>query len=377
MAYHLTGVHEPSGPGRAGYTGVSDGNGLPAAGPPLYDQAPTGQSIVPARVTSMAHISTPPIANAWDDGSCFRRPGPDEHRTALAVLLTGRPSPADPAVDHFLDFARQQGLGLDGLWAAYTDQVPVCSSLIIPGVGRTAVLFVSPIPASQRIKFSSDLVRTVLTDQDPQELCLIQSLLDPAQHREEQALAMAGFQRLASLVYMRRSSLGVEPDTSGQGGDDLIQCDGKPLTVLPWRDDLHDTFGRAINASYEDTLDCPGLVGVRRIDDIIAGHRAVGRFDPALWSAFYYGDQPAGVLLLNPLLDRRELELVYLGLAPPFRGKGLATRLMRRALCTARVRGDAGIHLAVDQANTPAVKLYQHLGFRATARKLAMICVLK
>ena len=106
-------------------------------------------------------------------------------------------------------------------------------------------------------------------------------------------------------------------------------------------------------------------------------HHVVPLFDAALWSAFYYGDQPAGVLLLNPLLDRRELELVYLGLAPPFRGKGLATRLMRRALCTARVRGDAGIHLAVDQANTPAVKLYQHLGFRATARKLAMICVLK
>ena len=56
---------------------------------------------------------------------------------------------------------------------------------------------------------------------------------------------------------------------------------------------------------------------------------------------------------------------------------GLATRLMQRALAVARVRGDAGIHLAVDQANTPAVRLYQHLGFRATARKLAMIYVLK
>lgn len=325
----------------------------------------------------MAHISSPPIGSAWSEGPSFRRPGPDEHRTALAVLLTGRPSPADPAVDHFQDFARQQGLSLDGLWAAYTDQVPASASLIIPGTGRTAVLFTSPISASQRIKLSSDLVGTALADLDPHEVCLIQSLLDPAQHREEQALAMAGFQRLAVLVYMRRSCLGVAPEPAGRDGDDSIQCDGKPLAVMAWRDDLHDTFGKAIEASYEDTLDCPGLVGVRHIDDIIAGHRAVGRFDPALWSVLYCGDRPAGVLLLNPLVDRRELELVYLGLAPAFRGKGLATRLMRRALFTARVRGDAGIHLAVDQANTPAVRLYQQLGFRATARKLAMIYVLK
>ncbi len=325
----------------------------------------------------MAHISSPPIGSARDDGPSFRRPRLDERRTALAVLLTGRPSPADPAVDHFQDFARQQGLSLDGLWAAYADQVPACASLIIPGTGRTAVLFSSPIPATQRIKLSSDLARAVLAELDPGEACLIQSLLDPAQHREEQALAMAGFDRLATLIYMRRSCLGVNPEPSAGGAGDPIECDGKALTVLPWRDDLHDTFGQAIQASYEDTLDCPGLVGVRHIDDIIAGHRAVGRFDPALWSALYVGDRPAGVLLLNPLVDRSELELVYLGLAPAFRCKGLAARLMRRALAVARARGDAGIHLAVDQANTPAVKLYQHLGFRATARKLAMIYVLK
>lgn len=326
----------------------------------------------------MAHISSTPIGSARDDEPTFRRPGPAEHRAALAVLLTGRPAPTDPAVDHFQNFARQQGLSLDGLWAGYADQAPACAALIIPGIGRTAVLFSSPIPASQRIKLSCDLVSTAIADLDSREVCLIQSLLDPAQHREEQALVQAGFQRLASLVYMRRSChTGLDAAASGQAAGDSIQLDGRPLSVLPWRDDLHDAFGRAIEASYQATLDCPGLVGVRRIEDIIAGHRAVGRFDPALWSAFYWDGQPAGVLLLNPLVDRRELELVYLGLAPAFRGKGLARRLMQRALFTARARGDGGIHLAVDQANAPAMKLYQHLGFRATSRKLAMIYVLK
>jgi GNAT superfamily N-acetyltransferase len=377
MAYNRVGPYDPSA-SRTGPAVTADtpAIGFPPAGVSLYDQAPTGQSNGPVTGNAMAHISPPSIGSPLDDGTRFRRPEPAEHRTALAVLLTGRPSPADPAVDQFLDFVRQQGLGLEELWAAYTDQTPVCATLIIPGAGRTAVLFVSPVTGSPRVRLTGDLVRTAMANLDPVDVCLIQSLLDPTQHREEQALTRAGFERLASLVYMRRSCLGDLPGP-GVDPDASIECDGSVLNVYPWRDDLHDLFGGAIEASYLETLDCPALVGVRRIDDIIAGHKAVGRFDPSLWSAFYCNDQPAGVLLLNPLVDRRELELVYLGLTPGFRGRGLALRLMQRAMMMARRRGDAGIHLAVDQANTPAVRLYQQLGFRATGRKLAMIGVLK
>ncbi len=329
----------------------------------------------------MAHISPPPINQPMDGTPRFRQPGPDERRSALAVLLTGRPTPSQPAVDHFINFAQQQNLSLEGLWAAYVGQTPIYASLIITGIGKTAVLFISPVLATDLIPLASELIASVLHVQAPSEICLIQVLLEPTQQREEQALIQAGFNRLASLKYMRRSSLGTlgSEGLAGRATDPTapIECDGKALTSLTWQDDRHDQFARAIESSYLDTKDCPELVGVRQIDDIIAGHMAVGRFEPNLWSVYYQDNQPAAVLLLNRLIDRAELELVYLGLSPAFRGKGLATRLMQHALALARTNNDSGIHLAVDQENAPAMKLYNGLGFRATGRKVAMIYVLK
>lgn len=329
----------------------------------------------------MAHFSTPTVNPGPGDRPCIRRPKPEEHTTALAVLLTGRPTPSHPAVDHFIHFAHHQGFSLEGLWAAYTDQTPDCAALIIPGVGRTAVMFVSPSPDVRQIRVMTELIQNVLQRQDPDRLRLIQVLLEPAQKREQQALEQAGFSSLASLVYMRRSSLArhnlMDADPAATGLTDTIACDGRVLKAMSWRDDDYDAFALAIETSYLNTLDCPDLVGVRDLDDIIAGHKAVGQFEPDLWTVYYQDDQPAAVLLLNPLIDRMELELVYLGLAPAFRGKGLARRLMQRALATARARDKTGIHLAVDERNQPAMKLYQGLGFRATGRKLAMIYVLK
>ncbi len=329
----------------------------------------------------MAHIISPPINRPMDETPRFRQPDPDERRSALAVLLTGRPAPNQSAVDHFINFAQQQNLSLEGLWAGYDGQTPTFASLIIIGVGRTAVLFISPVQASEQIPLAADLIDTVIRAQEPGQIRLIQVLLEPTQQREEQALSQAGFTRLASLIYMRRSSLGTldteDPDRLAADPTIFIECDGKTLTAQTWHDDRHDVFARAIESSYLDTEDCPELVGIREIDDIIAGHMAVGRFEPDLWSAYYLDDQPAAVLLLNRLIDRAELELVYLGLSPAFRGKGLATRLMQHALSLARAHNDSGIHLAVDQQNVPAMKLYKGLGFRATGRKTAMIYVLK
>lgn len=329
----------------------------------------------------MADISRPPTDRPMPDSPRIRQPDPDEHRSVLAVLLTGRADPNQPAVDHFINFTHQQKLSLEGLWAAYDGQAPLYALLIIEGIGKTAVLFTSPILTAQQVKLASDAIEAVARIQDPGQIRLIQVLLEPTQRREEQALSQAGFSRLAQLTYMRRSTLGSShsADHIEQASEPTahIECDGRALTAMTWHEDRHDAFARAIDASYLETKDCPELVGVRDIDDIIAGHMAVGRFDPGLWSVYYQDDQPAAVMLLNRLIDRAELELVYLGLSPAFRGKGLATRLMQHALALARAHNDSGIHLAVDQNNEPAMKLYKGLGFRATGRKVAMIYILK
>lgn len=325
----------------------------------------------------MAHINPPPMNPQQDGPPQVRQPRPDEQRAALAVLMTGRPTPNDPAVDHFVEFTRQQGMSLDGLWASFQGQTPVNATLIIPTSGRAAVTFLSPVTTRKRIPDAATLINTAVVNQDVQKVSLIQSLLDPTQRFERDALADAGFIYLASLVYMRGSCVSKgAPPPDGDDPDATIEIDGRPLTELNWREEYFQAFADVITASYEDTMDCPGLVGLRQIEDIIAGHMAVGRFDPRFWTAYFLDDEPVAVRLLNPLADQPELELVYLGLSPRYRNKGLAARLMRRAASLAASQSYTGIHLAVDEQNKPAVRLYGALGFRATARKVAMIYTL-
>jgi ribosomal protein S18 acetylase RimI-like enzyme len=135
----------------------------------------------------------------------------------------------------------------------------------------------------------------------------------------------------------------------------------------------HALFARAVLDTYEQSLDCPAISGLRDIDDVIAGHRATGEFDPSLWFAVCFGEDPAGVLILSPAQHGQMLELVYVGLVPAYRGRGLGDLLMRKALETAAERGAASLSLAVDAANKPALNLYWRHGLRTVGRKNAMM----
>ena len=137
----------------------------------------------------------------------------------------------------------------------------------------------------------------------------------------------------------------------------------------------HVVFVRAdaVLASYEDTLDCPKLFGLRDPPDILAGHRATGRFDPSLWTLLRVDTKPVGVVLLNPFPEQRTIELVYLGLAPVVRGRGFGRQLLRHALHLLQGRRERVVTLAVDENNGPALKIYREAGFRSELRRVALI----
>ena len=135
----------------------------------------------------------------------------------------------------------------------------------------------------------------------------------------------------------------------------------------------HDLFAAAIQASYQNSLDCPGLTGMRHIDDVIEGHRATGEFDTNLWQVLYRNDQPMGVLLLSRITGMDSLELVYLGLAPQARGQGLGDLLMRQAMFQVIKENRRRLSLAVDSINQPAAKLYYRFGMARLTSKVAMV----
>lgn len=318
-----------------------------------------------ASVTNLHPETTP------DGGGLYLGPAEQEaRRRALAMLLTGRPREEDAAVDHFLRFAEMQGLDLSALWIAAEGGRMLGSVLLVPNHGATAMLFVGQATGWRDTAAVVRLIRAVCDGPGREGVSVVQSLVDPGQVVEGQVLERAGLTRLAKLIYMQRA---IEPGEHRVPRPVSLGGCAVPR-IATYGPETHADFARTIEASYIDTLDCPGLVGMRRIDDIIAGHRGTGRFDPDNWLAYFdEHDRPIAVLLLARVAQGAGHELVYLGVAPGYRGRGIGGRLMSYAVSEAARQGGTKLYLAVDDRNDPAVRLYNALGFRASSRKIAYV----
>ncbi|NNF44765.1 MAG: GNAT family N-acetyltransferase [Phycisphaerales bacterium] len=296
------------------------------------------------------------------------RIGPDDRPTAIARLLGATPSRAEPAgADRFLAFAAANDVPLEDLWARVDGSGRILDCVLaVPNPGRTAVLFASP-PATREsddhLAAVIDRATGALVDRD---VHLAQVLLEPHDRRRRRAFLAGGFTTLAQLSYLERAL----PPPRPTGAIDLPSG----VTVRSYDEAAdHADLVAILEASYEDTLDCPGLRGLRQTDDILTGHRETGEFDPALWSIARDESGPAGALLLNRAPASQTIELVYIGLAPRLRGCGIGRGLLRHGLHLVDERPERAVTLAVDERNEPALALYRREGFRRVLRRTALI----
>jgi GNAT superfamily N-acetyltransferase len=202
---------------------------------------------------------------------------------------------------------------------------------------------------------------------------LAQVLLEPGDDATRRIFESRRFIRMAELIYLHTAIRRPLPPPPLPPG--WVWHSYGPKT--------HQLFADAILASYQQSLDCPGLTGVREIEDIIAGHKASGEFDPAYWtvlcrtrSANAQGrgaEEALGVLLLSRLPRGDTVELVYIGLSPEARGLQLGEWLMRHALHSALSMGVLRLSLAVDSINRPALKLYYRFGLSRMGSKIALM----
>lgn len=196
---------------------------------------------------------------------------------------------------------------------------------------------------------------------------LVQGLVDPADASAAQPLLDAGFEPLATLIYLQRQASGsqkLKPLPKGMGG---------VMREVHYSPEAHDLFRRAISSTYVNSLDCPRLNGRRSMDDVIADHKSAGDFDPGLWSVVVDGEIPAAVMLLSPAPREETMELVYLGIAPEYRRRGLGQWCVRRALSRTQERGLSRLTLAVDAGNKPALNLYYGCGMRKVHERMALL----
>lgn len=313
--------------------------------------------------TSQAH----PSAIRPDDG----RPsivsvGLDRRPDAIARLLaTGGPVDLDHA-RRFLEYARENAVSLDHLWAAIDGQDRFQSVVLaVPGAGRSAMIFSSQSPTEVEQKRTAAVLEYGMRKLRQVGVHLAQTLIDPHETDAIATCLHGGFHHLATLSYLERA---LHPR----------RLPAKPVwpedaSIEQYDESMRRELIAALDDSYEETLDCPGLRGHRDTADILEGHRASGQFVPRLWTLLRISGMAAGVLLLNPSSDRTSIELVYLGLAKSARGRGLGVQLLRHGLHLVANRPERTMTLAVDEDNAPALNLYKREQFRTVLRRVAMI----
>lgn len=281
--------------------------------------------------------------------------------------LTSVKGESDPAhARRFIQFAHQQQIDLTWLWSRLDDRGRVLlTALFVPSPGRTCMVFATNPVSQPDIRSLGEVLKHgchVLADSD---LDLAQALLEPSEELLKAAFSAADFDDLAMLSYLER------PVPSKRTNCDVHWPLG--VTVEPFRENLSDELLAVLDASYVETQDCPGLFGLRRTEDILAGHKASGEYDPSLWTLLRLDGEACGALLLNPVPESHAIELVYMGLAPHARGRKLGAQLLNYGLSQLAGRTEHSITLAVDELNAPALGLYRKAGFRAVLRRRAMI----
>lgn len=191
---------------------------------------------------------------------------------------------------------------------------------------------------------------------------LVQCLLDDAEAPLGVPLLRNGFAAITGLTYLRHDLQLAAPLLQGESH----------LTLDTYTPATAATFHNTLARSYQETLDCPEVNGVRSIAEVIAGHQAQGRHDPTRWWLACREYAAVGVLLVTEP-DPGEWEVAYVGVVPEGRRQGYGRELVLHALCEARAAGVHRVTLAVDDRNGPAMRLYRRLGFERYDHRLVVL----
>jgi len=292
--------------------------------------------------------------------------GPDRHLEAVRSLLPHAGRDSHTAARRFLEYSHQHHVPLDAMWSLVDASGVIRATVLgVPSPGGTAMLFATTPRSPGEQQAIAGLIEHACRGLRELGVELAQVLMDPGDTAAMACFADAQFFTLANLSYMERSI---------RAADARLQA---PLpadyAIEPFPTGARAEMVDLLERTYIATLDCPGLVGLRKADDILTGHEAVGDRAAHDWLVLREHGRAVGTLMLNPSSSGGTVELVYLGLAPEARGKGLARLLLRTGISNMSKRRERTITLAVDQLNVPAVSLYSREGFRPMLDRVAMI----
>jgi len=220
--------------------------------------------------------------------------------------------------------------------------------------GKTATVWMPRLVSTVSDATAAKLLGAVCDWLSQKRVCTAQILAEGCTESEATMLQQWGFDHLADLLYL----VSLEDEFP----------ESLPTTTLefqPYSEGDHERLARIIEATYQQTLDCPRLNSVRAIDDVLAGYRGTGVFDPARWLVVRHQGRDVGCLLLADHPQHENYELVYMGVVAAARGHHWGIQMTRYAQWLARKAKRPRLVLAVDAANGPAITIYAAAGFRA------------
>ncbi|MGL4553097.1 MAG: GNAT family N-acetyltransferase [Gemmataceae bacterium] len=283
------------------------------------------------------------------------RPAASHERATALRLLLGHLDPADRD-------ARVFGL-LDLMIAGELDPAGL---LVTPGLrGAT---FASPVAGAGGVLWppvcptgadATALIEAGCAWLRERGSRLVQALMPPGQPGRAAHLVANGFRCVTSLVTLLH-------DLSFSA---MLFDAGERLFCEPYDPAEPAAFHATLLRTYEGSLDCPEVSGLRTAEEVVAGHRAQGTFEPANWWLARDGGAPVGVVIQVDNPGQEEREVAYVGVVPEARRRGVGKELMLRVLTEARADGVGRVVLAVDARNAPAWRLYTLMGFEEVDRQ--------
>jgi ribosomal protein S18 acetylase RimI-like enzyme len=195
-----------------------------------------------------------------------------------------------------------------------------------------------------------------------------------------------GFRRLAELRYLQTTVKRIlkTRDQAFHSPD----VHSRALKLLPFADPSAAEVEECVSQTYVDSLDCAVINQYRTARQTIAGYQTSALYSPEHW--YRCVDPSTGqdvgcvLLAIHPsVLDtpaphnddtsedsafRCTAEIVYMGLLPKHRGRGLGRQIVYAVAQTVQKQASQ-IILAVDRANQPAADLYRSLTFTEVFRE--------
>jgi mycothiol synthase len=292
---------------------------------------------------------------------------PEELPRAFALVFAHlAPSERDYRVARALELVKQGELDPAGILvlpeATGLAGVLICHP--VPGAG--ALIWPPTVAAGEARHDKQDvLVRHACAWLGEKGARLAQCLLGDDETAQAVPLLRNGFAHVTGLTYMRH-------DLRARESEAVLPL--PQLSFIPYNPAQPHEFHATLTQTYEGTLDCPEVNGVRTVEEVIQGHQAQGHFDPSRWWLVRLSGQPAGVLLLMELFAD-EWEVAYVGIVPASRRRGVGRHILRHGLAQARAGGAATVTLSVDDRNLPARALYEQLGFAAYDHRQVFLSV--